>query len=210
VYRKLERPLRDEERRWLQSAISRRPRLLAPRRVAAGLVGCGALGGLTLLAWSHDSRNIPFAWTVLFRGGMLWIMLAWTWWDDRRAHARQWGRSARTGDGAGAVEHAVAATGAVKVMGPDDEAWFWALQVEPDRLLLWPETWEEPEPFPVAEVRLAQIVDAAGEVRRETVEAVGQPLPVSRTISGEHLRWPDGIELLPGRLEDLEQLLRRK
>lgn len=213
MYRRIERPLTGAEVRWVRGAIARedraRPRLFTEARWGAA---AAVAAGLWLWLW----WVLPGKWSGPLRGwsgarfyaGAVLLLAPSIWWAALRAHARRLRGLHSALESRRAVEHQVAASAVAEIEGPHGEDFAWAFQAESDRILLWPCHWPLPARFPTAEVALIEALGEDGAPRLGRVRARGQRLAPVRTVAARLL--PERVEVVSGRLEELEDLLPRE
>ncbi|MFT3916257.1 MAG: hypothetical protein QM704_19920 [Anaeromyxobacteraceae bacterium] len=207
MYARTERPLTEAEQRRLRRQLARKSRrsLASPRPWIASLVVFGVLWAATVLATGR------VLWPTVLWGAAALLMPLWMDRDERlEARARR-----RRLEGALAAnraeEHRVTATAAVLLEEVEDLGEAWAFQVEPDRLLLLGPRQALPRGFPSDDFSYTKCRDAEGAVVEEWFTLRGEPLAPARRIPAAvqpGLAFPGELELLEGRLDRLEDLLR--
>lgn len=207
VYARTVRALTETEERRLRRRLlvheGRRPSLRKPALAALGV--CGALWILTVLA----SKLIlwpTLAWVSVGTGLTFWI-----WGDERRRHTASH-RRLKTALSANRVEEiTIGATEVVEFEEIEDLGASWAFQVEPDAIV-FVRSQDLPRGFPSTDFSMTFVQDGGGEVVDGGIALRGEKvLPVRRVSVAVQrgMRLPATLELLPGRLADLENLLAR-
>jgi hypothetical protein len=148
---------------------------------------------------------------------VLWMSFAvafplWIGWGEHRSNrARR--RGIESALAANRVDEVrVATTEAVALDEIEDLGEAWAFQVEPDRVLFFGPRQALPRGFPTTDFSYAEILDAAGEIVDVRFKLRGERLEPMRRIPAEDQGGFDlsrDREILPGRLDRLESLLRR-
>lgn len=209
VYARTVRTLAVREERRLRRLLARRPRLslASPRLWLVGVGISGVLWVLTVLASK-----------LVFWPTVLWVSLAilmplWIGWDEhRRSRARR--RQIESSLAANRVEEIrVATTEAVAFDEIEDLGEAWAFQVEPDRIVLFGPRQDLPRGFPTTDFSYAEVRDAGGNIVDARFKLRGEKLAPVRRIPAEAQRGLDlsrDLEILPGRLDQVEDLLRSR
>lgn len=209
MYSRTGRTLSDQEERRLRRLLTRRPRLslASPRLWIVGLGASGVLWVVTVLA-----SKLVFWPTVLWLPFAI-LMPLWIGWDEHRKD-----RARRCGiESALAANHAeeirVATTEAVVFDEIEDLGEAWAFQVDPDRVLFLGPRQDLPRGFPTTAFSYSEILDATGIIIDVRFALQGEKLAPVRRIPAEAQRGLDlsrDLELLPGKLDRLEGLLRSR
>jgi hypothetical protein len=148
--------------------------------------------------------------TVLWLSAAI-LMPIWIGWEEhRKERARR--RRIESALAANRVEELrVETTQAVVLDEIEDLGEAWAFQVEPDQVLFFGPRQDLPRGFPSTEFSYAELRDAAGEVVDDRFTFRGEKLAPVRRIPVEAQGGLDlsrDLEVLPGRLDRLEDLLR--
>jgi len=191
-------------RRRLAVQARRGPTL--PRLALVAFAACGVLWGLTVLA----SKLVfwpSVAWTSLAVA-----MTAWIWGEGRIRHASRRRRLEGAITGGQVDEFSVNATEVVELAEIEDLGPIWAFQVAPEEILILEGRQDAPRGFPASDFSLIAFLDTAGAAIDATWVLRGARLRPVRTITVEaqrYLRRPADLEILTGRLDELERLLGR-
>jgi hypothetical protein len=166
----------------------------------------GVLWGLTVLA-----EKLVFWPTVVWLSVAV-VMPLWGAWDEHRRNRRR-RRELESALAANRVDEIrVVATEAVALDEVEDLGEARAFQVEPDRVLYFGPRQVLPRKFPTTDFAYAEILDAGGEIVDLNFKLQGERLAPMRRIPAEDQAGLDlsrDREILPGRLDRLEGLLRR-
>lgn len=207
VYARTVRTLTHEEERRLRRQLARRPRLsLSSPRIWIITFGIsGVLWVATVLA----SKRVFWP-TVLWLSFAI-LMSLWIGWGEHRIDRARRRRIEATLAANRVVEVRVATTEAVALDEVEDLGEAWAFQVDPDQVLFFGPRQDLPRGFPSTEFTYAEFRDAAAEVADVRFTLRGEKLAPVRRIPVEAQRGLDlsrDLEILPGRLDRLESLLR--
>lgn len=207
MYSRTVRTLTDQEQRRLRRDLARRPRLSlsSPRLWIVAFGICGVLWVATVLG-----SKLVFWPTVLWLSVAI-LMALWIGWEEhRKTRARR--SRIESALAANRVEEVrVATKEAVALDEVEDLGEAWAFQVEPDQILFFAPRQDLPRGFPSTEFSYAEFRDAAGEVVDVRFTIRGEKLAPVRRIPAEAQGGLDlsrDLEILPGRLDRLENLLR--
>jgi hypothetical protein len=205
------RPLTEAERRLVRgwTAFRRRQIDAMPKRtLCSALVVIGALWLATILA-SNANRVVISAFWLLF-GIAMWL---WVYTEERRKLSRQ----IRTYESAIRRNEAtvvrVVASAVVELEEYEDEGLCHAFQIDEDSIAFT--TGQDyydcsSRRFPNSDFSIINILDEGGEVAHIVMAKHGRKLEPVRKIPADvklKLRQPGDLEVISGRLADLERLL---
>jgi hypothetical protein len=207
VYARTIRALTEAEERHLRRrlAVHERSRPSLRSAALAGLGVCGALWLLTVLA----SKLI--LWPTLAWASIGAALTSWIWWEERRRHTVTRRRLEAALSASRVEEVTIGATEAVELEEVEDLGTSWAFQVEPDAIV-FVRAQDLPTGFPSTDFSMTFVQGGEGEVVDGRISLRGEKvLPVRRvSVAAQRgMRLPAMLELLPGRLADLENLLAR-
>lgn len=207
MYARTVRTLTEQEQRRLRRHLARRPQLSlnSPRLWIIAFGISGVLWVATVLG-----SKLVFWPTVLWLSVAILIPL-WIGWEEHRK-TRAHRRRIESALEANRVEEVrVATTEAVALDEVEDLGEAWAFQVEPDQILFFGPRQDLPRGFPSTEFSYAEFRDGEGEVVDVQFTFRGEKLAPVRRIPAEAQGGLDlsrDLEILPGRLDRLENLLR--
>jgi hypothetical protein len=207
VYARTVRPLTDQEQRRLRSLLARTPRLslASPRLWIVGVGASGVLWIVTVLA-----SKLVFWRTVLWLALAILMPLWIGWGEHRRNRTRR--RGIESALATNRVEEIrVATTQAVALDEMEDLGEAWAFQIEPDRILFFGPRQDLPRGFPTTDFSYAELRDAGGNPVDARFTLRGEELAPVRRVPADAQRGLDlsrDLDILPGRLDRLETLLR--
>lgn len=178
----------------------------ALRTFAAALMVCGVLAALTILA-----SDAPLAVILGVWGSITLAIGGWSAVGDYRSCRRQ-ASALRASLEYGLVsETYVEAAGLVEFEEFEDEGACWAFQVEPDRILfITGQQFYESEQFPCSPFRIVEPLMPNGLAVDEWLEYLGPRTHPQRVIQANvkiRLEIPEHLELIEGKLEDVENFL---
>lgn len=204
------RPLLAQERRLLRSKLSALPRQLSTfiKRSAISVAGiCGALWLLTMLV----VKDVSGTWISAFWLGAGFVIGSWTMMDEKTKKARKQRDLEEVLRHDLAQETVVCASELVEFEEIEDEGACYAFQVGESRILFvsgqdfYPST-----KFPSTEFSIVEMQTTDGRLVEMLFEKRGERLSPKRTISCAvkvHLQIPGHLQLMDGRLDQIEQLL---
>lgn len=209
MYSRQDRPLNGPELRLVRAAIAawRKRRASGPRRMATAIaVVILALWVLTIV--TSKMLLLPTALWIAVAALSAFLIAR----DEKRSFAL----------GVAPFENALAAnrveeihvapTGMVELEEIGDLGACYAFQVEPDKILIIRgQDYYATNRFPNSDFRIVAIPGPTGEPIEIAVHKRGKKMDPDRVVSVEaqkHLRMPAHLEILSGRLEELEKILR--
>lgn len=207
--RTLERPLNEAECHWLSQGIEQQRADIGAlgRGVAIfGLFGFGVIAVLILwLARINWSVAVPFA-AITSIG-----VSVWTYVDEFSKHKRlrEFYDGALSYNTAHVTE--IEATATIELEEVEDEGATFAFQVGATSVLfISGQDFYTSERFPNSHFSIVEILTGTGDVARLLVETKGRKLTPLRTIKKDPKKWadwPKHLQLVDGKLDDLERVL---
>lgn len=207
------RPLTTRERSALNMKIADARHLLTKtdlRQNAASSFGCcGLLWVLTIIA-------IERTWQARAAATALWLIMAvvytvWGYYEDKRKHEVQIKEFESALKRNEARDIHIQTDEMVELAEEDDEGARYAFQVEPDKILfLAGQDYYEGRKFPNSDFYIVMIYAEKGSIAHRLFDKKGKKLKPLRTIPVEaqkNFRLVEDLEIMQGRLENLEQLL---
>jgi len=209
MYSRTQRPLDPAELRLLRAvaAETRKSNALVWRRVV------GAVAALVLPLWAVTAlatrRLLEPTALWLPVGGLIGLLSGLA---DRKSRLARQARFEDALRANRAEEITIAAMEMVELEKRRQQGPCYAFQVEPDKILVikGPAYFATPT-FPNSDFSIATIQDSSGRVVDTEVHERGHKLRPARVISlkeQKHLRSPEHLEILDGRIDDLERILR--
>ena len=211
MYSRVQRPLNEKERRALRHAITlarKRIRAECKRGAIASPIIFGALWVLTLLA-AHD---LSFVLVSLF-----WIVtgVSISVWVGVEAFQKHRNRIAAIEDALAngkADEVRISTHAMVELQEIEDEGACYAFQVEEGKIVfVCGQDYYPTSKFPSTDFSIIHILSRDGELVELLVVEHGEKLRPLRIVSSEakkQLQVPEDLELICGRLDDLEEILK--
>jgi hypothetical protein len=207
--RTFERPLYEAELRWLCQMIQdERAAIESLRRglTIVGVLGFGVLAVLILwLARVSWLIAVPFA-AITSLGICVWAYV-----DEARKHKflREFFSDALVHNVARVAE--IKAKSMIEIEEFEDEGATFAFQVEENSILfISGQEFYSNEWFPNSHFSIVEILNSTGKLAKLLIETQGQKLTPLRTIK-KHPKnwadWPEHLQLVEGKLEDLERVL---
>lgn len=189
----------------LEGRVKRTPRVLIP-----GVAIIGLLYVLTLLASDTNGLIVTGFWAVVGAAILVWTLVsarkeAATFRDMateyRAALEKNW-----------AVAYDIRSSGFAEFEEVEDEGACYAFQIDGERMVFVSGQRYYPEArFPSHDFSIVHLLDDNGELVDEHIEKRGLPAEPSQFIPAfvkVRLDIPDHLDVLEGRIEDLETLLR--
>ena len=207
------RPLSKSERRLLESKISalhQREKQYRVRSVKISLALWGGASGLTLLA--NPANRTASGWPVveLVWGGIALLMAVWLILKDRRQRLARIHsiRDALYRSEAHVVR--IRSDAVVEFEEEEDEGACYAFQAAENIVFISGQEFYPSAKFPNTDFSLVQIRDRRGAPVESLIATDGKRLQPIRTIPAElkaKLRVPEHLQVLEGKLDDLDRLL---
>jgi hypothetical protein len=202
------RRLNGQERKLLTSELSRldRARTRGAVRVVLFVFALWVSGGVAILRDNRGVLTLLALWAAI-----LATIAGWVLWDSRRkslARRRRF-QDALDRNQARVVRIRSAAT--VEFEETEDEGACYAFQISGDSIVfVCGQEFYASANFPNSDFSLVTILDSRGGVVESAIAKHGRRIHPSRTIAAAvwtNLRMPEHLEIVRGRLEDLEGLL---
>jgi hypothetical protein len=203
------RPLTEAEVRLLKAKISSQARRRQRYRARIAVISLGLWAGGSVLTLVAD-KTLP-GWIIIIVWAVIAsLMAAWLLLEDRSR------RSSRTGAFEDALHRnqanviRIRSDQMVAFEEVEDEGARFAFQVEEQIVFIAGQEFYPSAKFPNSEFSLVEIIDSRGATVEMLIETTGKKLQPIRTIAAElqsKLRIPEHLQILSGRLEDIDRLL---
>jgi hypothetical protein len=203
------RPLSEPELRLLSGKISsqyRRQKRYRGRIVKVALVLWAGGSALTLLANRANPRPV----VLLAWAGIAVVIAAWMLLEDRfktLARIRSLEDAFRRGE---AHVIRIRSDEMVEFEEEEDEGVCYAFQVGDRIVFISGQDFYPSAKFPNSDFSLVEMIDGGGSIVERAIVTSGKKLQPIRTIAAElksKLRIPEHLQILQGRLEDIDRLL---
>jgi hypothetical protein len=205
----ISRPLTEVEVRLLKRKVSsqaRRQKRYRARLAAVSLGLWAAGSALTLLAdASSPVWIIVLAWAVIAALIAAWLLLE----DRSRCSSRARSLEAALHRNQAHVIR-IRSDQMVAFEEQEDEGACFAFQVEERIVFIAGQAFYPSARFPASDFSLVEFLDSSGGIVEMAIETSGKKLHPIRTIAADlqsKLRIPEHLEILTGRLDDIERLL---
>ena len=178
------------------------------RTAIGGPIIFGALWAVTLLA-EHDVSFVivTLFWIVTGVSISLWVVV-----EEYRKHRRQTARIENALATGTADEVRISTHAMVELQEIEDEGACYAFQVEEGKIVfVCGQEYYPTSKFPSTDFSIIDILSRNGKLVESLVVEHGEKLRPLRTVSSEtkeQLQVPEHLELICGRLDDLEVILR--
>jgi hypothetical protein len=203
------RPLTEAEVRLLEAKISSQARRHQRYRARIAVISLGLWAGGSALTLVAD-KTLP-SWIIIVVWAVIAsLMAAWLLLEDRSK------RSSRTRAFADALRHnqahvtRIRSDQMVAFEELEDEGACFAFQVEERIVFIAGQEFYPSAKFPNSDFCLVEINDSRGATVEMVIETTGKKLQPIRTITADlqsKLRIPEHLQILSGRLEDIDRLL---
>jgi hypothetical protein len=209
MYYREQRSLNDKETRSLHLAIASAKReitVISKRMYFVGPIIIAVLWGLTLLA--TRKVLVPTIFWVLI-GTLICI---WAWAEAVRPHRKRIAESEDAIKNARADEAIISTDAVVEFHEIEDEGACYAFQIEKDKIVFvcGQDFYTGPK-FPSTDFSIVSVYGRNGDFVQLLIEKRGEKLQPIRTISADvkaHLHIPEHLEIVAGKLDDLESILK--
>jgi hypothetical protein len=204
------RPLSKVERRLLTSALRRRQRRLRnywKRLLAFGLVVFGSLWIWTLIATHGRWYIVTAIWLAIGSFICAWVYASEKLKEERRLRSYEEALSRNE-----ARVTRIRADEMVELEEVEDESAWYAFQLNDSKMVFVSGAYYDPSArFPNTDFSLIEIYREDGLLTEGFVEKDGEKLKPKRRIPAKvtsKMRFPAHLEIIEGRLDQLEQLLK--
>jgi len=180
-----------------------------PRRLLIGMfLLCGFFAMVTVLASDLSPRSIVSGWFVLAV-----LIGSWVWIEDVLKKRKLELSISRTLESGRVRETRIAASSVVELEEEADEGACYAFQIAVDRIVFVSgQEFYASAKFPNADFALIDVLSPSGERVDFFIRKDGAKLEPTRIVSAQTrrgLRVPSHLEVVSGKLEQLERLLGR-
>jgi hypothetical protein len=207
---KIKRPLTDKEKRLLKTSISSAKRKFSAfrkRTAISSFTVFGVLWGLTMLASTDSWKIITTSWLCIGIGISLWIIISERQKVLKRTEAYEDALNRNEAD----VLH-IQSDAMIEFEEVEDEGACYAYQVDDEKILfIVGQDFYSSVRFPNDNFEIIQMHDDAEHLVEMIIDKHGDKLQPLRTVAAEvkkKLRLPDHLEIVKGKLADIEQLLK--